>query len=503
MKRTPEMADTTDPTTGGSRRLALAVLSLALALDVSSLGIVNPALPEIGDRLGMDSQGLQWIVSSYAVAFAALLLFGGRAADVFGRRRVFAAGVAVFTLGSLLAALATEPAFLIAARAGQGVGAALAGPASLALITHLYPEGEERNRAFGVYASVGAVSFTAGLLLGGVLTDAFGWRSVFLFTFVLGVITLLPVGRVLPESAGVARSLDLPGLLLATSGLVLCVYGVTELSSAGSATAPLLALGVAVLLLAGFLVRERVAADALLPLAMLRSAPVRDGMLTAVAFFTAMTSVLFYAPIYMQEILGYSPLQSGLAGLPMGAVVVLSAGLGGKLLSRTGPLRLMIAGLLVVALGVAWWVRTPLDGVYWIDILPGVLVMGLGQGLTYVSMTASSLTGVPDEQHGVAGGLNVTAQQLGAGVGLAVAATIAVAFTPSETPQDVLAGQHSAYLTGVAVAVAGALLLALRLTGPRWAGRRRRAVPDATTAMEIGTARTQQADAAEEQGRGR
>lgn len=462
------MADT-DARSGGRERkgLALIVLSIALALDVSGLGIVNPALPELGRRFDMSSTSLQWIVSSYAVAFAALLLFGGRAADVLGRRRIFSVGIGVFAVSSFGAAVAPDAIALIFARAGQGVGAALAGPASLALITYIFPEGEQRNRAFGVYASVGAVSFTAGLLLGGALTDVFGWRSVFVFTGVLAALTLLPIPRVLPVGGRAARSLDPVGVLTVAIALVLGVIGVNELSTSGRLWIGVVATAAAVVVAVGFVVWERAADDPLLPLALFASKPVQNALLTAVVFFTAMTSVLFFAPIYMQSILGYSPLLSGLAGIPIGIVVVASSGIGSRLLARIGPLRMMIVGLLLVAAGVGWWVRTPIHGHYWLDILPGILIMGLGQGMTYVSMTASSLTDVPDEQHGVAGGLNVTAQQLGSSVGVAVVVTIAAAATSSQTPAGYLAGYHAAYVAGSVVALAGAALLALRLRTAR------------------------------------
>ncbi|WP_409494326.1 DHA2 family efflux MFS transporter permease subunit [Amycolatopsis sp. cmx-11-12] len=449
------------------RRLAIVVLAAALALDAGGVAVVNAALPAIGQDLGIDNADLQWTMTSYAVTFAGFLLFGGRAADVLGRRRVFILGVGLFTAATVLAAAAPTAGILMLARALQGVGAALSGPASLALVTEMFPEGAARNRALAVYTSVGASSFSAGVVIGGVLTDFFSWRAVFVFNLIIGIGVLMAVRPVIPRSEGNREPLDIVGATIVTSGLLLAVFGLSRAGHAGwDDMWTLSSLVISAVLLSAFVIWEVRTANPLLDLAIFRKATVSAATVAAVAFFTAVLAVLFFAPLYLQGLLGYSPLQSGLAILPMGVVVVLSSTMAGRVMDRVGLRRLLITGLLLIAAGVALWALTPLGGSYWAHVLPAVVVMSIGQGIAFAGMTAASLTGVPQGEHGVAGGLNVTAQQLGGSVGVAALVTFAASVGSTETPVSTLAGYHAAYYAAVVLLLvsSGGIAALLRRT---------------------------------------
>ncbi|WLQ42149.1 MFS transporter [Streptomyces laculatispora] len=434
--------------------LALAVLAGALALDVSGLGVLNAALPSVGDRFGLDDTTLQWVMIAYAVTFAGFLLVGGRLADVFGRRRVFASGIALFTVAALVGALAPGTAVLLGARAAQGIGAALSGPAALALLTEVFPAGPARNRAFSVYAAVGAASFSGGVLLGGVLTQFLGWRSVLWFSVVVG----LAVTRAgLPRGVGRGGRLDLPGAISGTLGLTLLVVGA---SSNGAVAWS--ALCAAVALLALFVVREHRTADPLLPLGLFRVPSVRAASLAAFLQYMGSVGMLFFAPLYLQGMLNYSPLESGLALVPMSLAVFLTANYAtGRLLARHTPRTLMAVGLVLIGGGTALWMSTPHHGSYALHVLPGLVISGIGQGLNFPSMTSAALTGVPPERHAVAGAVNVVAQQIGASVGVAVMVLVAA------TSDDQLTGYHLAYLAaGLACAFGAASIAAVRRASP-------------------------------------
>ena len=431
--------------------LALGVLAGALALDVSGLGVLNAALPSVGSRFDLADSTLQWVMTAYAVTFAGFLLVGGRLADVLGRRRVFAVGVALFTVSATVGALAPDTAVLLGARAAQGIGAALSGPAALALLTEVFPAGPARNRAFSVYASIGAASFSGGVLLGGVLTQYFGWRSVLWFSVVIGAAVLAATRAGLPGGVGRGGRLDLPGAVSGTLGLTLLIVGVSSHGATAWSS-----LGAAVVLLLLFVVREHRTADPVLPLGLFRIASVRAASLAAGLQFMGSVGMLFFAPLYLQGMLGYSPVESGLALVPMSLAVFLTANFAtGRLLARHTPRTLMAVGLVLIGGGTALWVGTPHHGGYVQYVLPGLVVSGIGQGLNFPSMTSAGLTGVLPEQHAVAGAVNVVAQQIGASAG--VAAIVLV----SATTDGKLAGYHLAYLTAAAACAAGAAVIAM------------------------------------------
>ncbi|MFJ4504004.1 MFS transporter [Streptomyces sp. NPDC088864] len=429
--------------------LALGVLAGALALDVSGLGVLNAALPSVGERFDLDDTTLQWVMIAYAVTFAGFLLVGGRLADVFGRRRVFEAGIALFTAAALVGAVSPDIAVLLGARAVQGIGAALSGPAALALLTEVFPAGPARNRAFSVYAAVGAASFSGGVLLGGVLTQFFGWRSVLWFSVAVGVAVLAATRPGLPAGAGRGGSLDLPGAISGTLGLTLLVVGV---SSSGAVVWG--ALGAAAVFLAAFVVRETRTADPVLPLGLFRISSVRAASLAAFLQYMGSVGMLFFAPLYLQGMLDYSPFESGLALVPMSLAVFLTANYAtGRLLAKYTPYTLMAVGLVLIGVGTGLWITTPHQGGYALYVLPGLVLSGIGQGLNFPSMTSAGLSGVEPEGHAVAGAVNVVAQQIGSSVGVAVLVLVAA------TSDDRLTGYHLAYLTAAIACVAGAVAI--------------------------------------------
>ncbi|MGW1102455.1 MFS transporter [Streptomyces sp. NPDC002540] len=429
--------------------LALGVLAGALALDLSGLAVLNAALPSVGARFGLDDATLQWVMTAYSVTFAGFLLVGGRLADVFGRRWAFEAGVALFTAAALTGALAPNAVVLLGARAVQGVGAALSGPAALALLTEVFPAGPARNRALSVYAAVGAAGFSGGVVLGGVLAQFLGWRAVLWFSVALGLAVLTATRAGLPRGAGRRGPLDLPGAVSGTLGLVLLVVGV---SWHGACAWTMLGAAAAFLLL--FVVREHRTVQPLLPLGLFRIASVRAATMAAFLQYTGSVGLLFFAPLYLQGMLGYSPVESGLALVPMSSTVFLTATFATRrLLTRHNPRTLMSAGLVLIGGGTALWLSTPHHGSYTQYVLPGLVISGIGQGLTFPAMTSAALTGVPPHQHAVAGAVNVVAQQIGASAGVA-ALVLAAA-----TRDDQLAGYHLAYLAATAACVIGAVAI--------------------------------------------
>ncbi|MEU5847945.1 MFS transporter [Saccharopolyspora shandongensis] len=445
---------------GRWRWVALVVLAAAVALDAMGVAIVNTALPAIGREMGMNTATLPLVMTVYAATFAGFLLLGGRAGDVLGHRRVFLVGMAVYALAVLTATLASAASVLLVARAVQGLGAAISGPPALALLAAVFTEPRERARAMGVYAAVAASSFAGGLVLGGVLTSFWGWRSAFGVLVPVAVAVVVVGSRLLPgQRAARERSLDLPGAGLITAGLVFAVYGVSQAEHAGFGSPFVLALVIiGVGLMVGFGLREHYAQVPLLPLKLFRARPVRAATVAGLVFYTAVNGLLFFAPLYMQGILGYSALQSGLAILPMGLTVIVASQVAGRLMPKVGLRSLMTAGLMLVALGVGTWTLIGPDTDYFFGLLPGILIVSVGQGLAFTAMTAASLAAVEPKHHGVAGGLNITCQQVGAGLGVAIIATIAAAVqgTSMLTP-DVLAGYHAATAAAAGVGFLGAL----------------------------------------------
>ncbi|MGW4469925.1 MFS transporter [Nonomuraea sp. NPDC004354] len=426
-------------TSTGTRGAVLALLAASQFLVVLNTSIVNVALPVIGDDLGLTPAGLSWVVNAYLIAFGALLLVGGRLADLYGRRRVLLAGLALFTAGSLAAAVPAGAGWLIAARAVQGVGAAVLSPAALAVLLALYAPGTERARALGVWGSVSAAGGAAGVLLSGLLTDAFGWWSIFAVSVPVGLFALTAVARLVAGDARTAGGrLDLAGAVTVTAGLTGVVHG---LGGGGAVT-----VGVGVLLLAGFVLVERRAADPLVPAGLLRTASVGVGNLVMLLLGMVWVGTFFFLPLYQQRVLGYSPLAAGLTQVPLALALMLAPLAAGRLRAPLVP------GLVTLAAGLAWLARAPENGTFLADLLGPSLLVGAGLGLAFVPLTALGVAGVPGERSGVAGGLINTTRQVGGALGLAVLASVA-GLAPSE-----LSGYHRAFAAAAAISLLAAVI---------------------------------------------
>jgi EmrB/QacA subfamily drug resistance transporter len=438
--------------------LLLCGAQFMLVLDVS---VVIVALTAIREDLGFAAADLQWVVSAYALTFGGFLLLGGRAADLLGRRRLFVLGLALFTVASLAAGLSQSATMLVVARAVQGLGGALVSPAALSLVTTLFHDGRERNTALGVWGAVAAGGGAAGVVLGGVLTQALDWRWVFFVNVPIGVLVLLLLPRRITETRGPRTSLDLLGAATVTAALMALVYGLSRAERTGFADGTTLALlgGAAVLLVAFVLVEQRVAAP-LVPLGIFRRRTMTGADIVALVLAAEIAALSFFGSLYMQEVLGFTALGTGLAFLPMTVVIAVVSQIGARVVGRTGTKPLLLSGLVVLALGLTWLARLPDRGSYAVDLLPGFLLVALGVGLGFVASTIAATANIPDDQQGLASGLVNTAQQVGSAVGLAVLATVAAAAGTTASPAQ---GYRAAFTVGVGLALAGLLVAAVVL----------------------------------------
>lgn len=464
--------DPRGPKTQPNRRRNLLILLLlcgAQFLVVLDSTIVNVALPSIQRALHFSEQNLQWVASGYALTFAGFLLLGGRSADLLGRRRVFLAGVLVFSAASLAGGLATTGGFLIGARLVQGMGGAMMSPAALSLVNTSF-EGAARTKVLGIYAAMGGAGGAAGVLFGGLLTSGPGWRWVLFVNVPISVAILVLAPKLLDGARRSARvrDFDVPGALLATGALLVLVYGLTRAPDvgwvAGRTVAELVGAGV---LLIVFVANEARAARPLLPLRTVRLPGVAAANGVAVLQFSAMIPVFFFLTLYMQQVLGYSPLKAGLGFLPLTLGVIGVTGTTARLIQRFGPRPTMIAGPLVFASGLLLLSRVPVRGAYLSDILPAILIVAVGAGAGLVSIINSATRGVPRTDAGLAAGLVNTTQRIGTALGLAILSAVATARTNTLTathagPARALTGGFDrAFLAGAGFAAAAALLAAL------------------------------------------
>ena len=420
---------------------ALALLCGAFFMVILDSAIVVVALPSIQTDLGFSAEDLQWVLTVYALTFGGLLLLGGRAADLLGRRRVFIVGLALFTAASLLCGLAWAPGALIAARAIQGVGAAIMTPTALSIVTTTFPEGVERNKALGIWGSLGGIGGTAGWLIGGPLTDI-SWEWIFYINLPIGLVALVLAPRLLNESRAPEgrRTYDPWGALTATGALTMLVYAVVDAPNAGWRDAQTIGLlaGSAVLLVAFALIEARTQAP-LLPLRILRSRTLVGANVTMVMFSTLAFGMPFLLTLYAQQVLGYSPVKFGLTSIvfPIGAAAGAIVGQG--LVMKAGFRVVAATGLTLLGLGTLYLTQVSVGGSYFGDIFPGLLLSGIGVGLTFVTLSIAALAGVDEREAGLAAGLNNTVFQIGAAVGVAVVSTVAVART-----DDVVGSNRSA-----------------------------------------------------------
>ncbi len=421
------------PAEGGASRhlgLALVVIATAQLMVVLDAAIVNVALPHIQHALGFSGSGLEWVVTAYAVTFGGLLLLGGRTGDLLGRKRVFIFGLLLFSAASLFGGFANSEAWLLASRAVQGVGGALIAPTALALITTTFPQGPQRNRAFGVYAAMSGGGAAVGLVAGGLLTTYLSWRWVLFVNVPIGIVTALLARYVIGESERQTGRFDLPGAITATAGVAALVYGLSNASTDQAGVSHwgdpkvIVSLIVAVVLLASFAFIETRSKHALLPMRVLANRSRTGGYVVMLALATAMFGIFFFLTIFVQEVLGYSALRSGLAFLPFAVTVVIASGVVSQLVARTGPRPLMIAGTAITAGGMYWFSHLTDHSSYVSGLLGPMLVTSIGLGLVFVPISLVALTKVSPEDSGVASSLLNTGQQVGGAIGLAALGTV-------------------------------------------------------------------------------
>jgi EmrB/QacA subfamily drug resistance transporter len=458
-----------------AKNLALALLAMTQFVVVIDASIVNIALPSIGRALKFSQDDLSWVVNAYTLTFGGFLLLGGRLADLMGRRKMFMLGLVVFSLASLLGGLAQSEPWLIAARAVQGLGAAIVSPAALSIITTTFSEGAERNRALGVWGAVAGAGGAAGVLLGGVLTSGLSWRWVLFVNVPIGVICALLAPRLLEESRSEEenRSFDIPGAVTVTAGLALLVYALVDAVNVGwGSSATLLKIAGAVVLLIAFLAIERRSRAPLMPFSIFRLRTLRGADTVALLIGMSLFSMFFFISLYMQQVLHYSALKAGLSYLPLAIAIILSAGAASAGVTRFGFKPVLVTGMLFVAGGLFWFSRVPgTGGTFAANVLGPSILAAIGLGLSFVPVTIAAVTGTRPHEAGLASGLVNTAQQVGGALGLAILASIA----NSRTQDLIHGGQHNAaialtkgferaFLVGTGFALAGALLAALLIS---------------------------------------
>jgi EmrB/QacA subfamily drug resistance transporter len=467
----------------------LVIACMAQFMVVLDITVVNIALPSMQRGLHFSAANLQWIVNGYTLVFGGFLLLGGRAADLFGRKRLFLIGVGLFTAASMLNGLAQSSGMLIIGRGLQGLGGALVSPAALSIVTTTFSDGEQRTKALGVWSAIAAGGSAVGLLVGGALTDLASWRWVFFVNLPVGIITFALAMRFVAESRVdlARRSLDLAGAFTVTSGLVILVYAIVKAQSYGWGSARTLGLGaVAFILLAAFVAIERRSEAPLMRLSIfrVRSLAVADTVLLLLA--SGMFGMFFFASLYIQQILGYSPLKAGLAFLPVTGVIMIGAALAQQLIRRFGVRNVGAFGIALASVGLLVLTQLPVHGSYAGDVLPGLLPLGLGLGLAFVPITLLGTSGVREEDNGLASGLFNTAQQVGGSLGLAVLSTLAASqaarvlhvsgLAAIETAR--VSGYHVAFLAAAIMLASGAVLLVVAL--------RRSHLRDVEAAVEAG-----------------
>jgi EmrB/QacA subfamily drug resistance transporter len=418
---------------GGSRRLGLALLVIATAqlMVVLDGTIVNVALPHIQQALGFSGTGLEWVVNAYAVTFGGLLLLGGRAGDILGRRRVFIFGLLLFSAASLLGGFATSGWWLLTARAVQGAGGAVIAPTALALITTNFPEGGERNRAFSVYAAMAGAGAATGLLLGGILTTYLSWRWVFFVNVPIGIAVAAAAPRVLAESPRLPGRIDIAGAVTGCGGVALLVYGLSKAATGADGVSHwgdaqvVASLTTAVVLLVSFVLIEMRSSHPLLPMRVLANSNRAGALLIMLCIATGLFGVFFFLTLFIQTVLGYSPIRAGIAFLPFAVGVVIGSALASPLVARIGPRPLIVAGAAMVAGGMFWFSRLTEHAGYAGHLLGPQLVSSFGLGLVFVPLALVALHKVAEQDSGVASSLLNTAQQVGGAIGLALLGTVA------------------------------------------------------------------------------
>jgi EmrB/QacA subfamily drug resistance transporter len=473
------------PPSAVNKGLALALLASTQFVLILDAAIVGVALPSIGRDLDFAREDLSWVANAYTLMFGGFLLLGGRIADLVGRRRMFMAGLVLFTAASLLGALAQSALWLVLARGAQGLGAALISPAALSLVMTLFTDGSERNKALGVWGAVAGSGGAAGVILGGVLTEWLGWEAVLYVNVPIGLVAaflaprLLPAGREGADSARAGamgddgeaagpRSFDVAGAVTVTAGLTMLVYALVDANDAGWGSAQTLGLAAAaVALLAVFVAIELRTPRPLAPLAIFRNRALRGANIVSVTMTMAFFPMFFFLTFYAQLVLGYEPIEAGFAQLPIALSIIVFAGVASQIVTRAGYKTTIVIGLLVAAVGLLWFAQASAGGSFMADILGPSLVTGFGLAFAFVAATIAATSGVSGEQAGLASGLVNTSQQIGGALGLAVLIALSTARTDAvdAAPTVALAeGYQAGFLGGAGLALLGALLTVLLLS---------------------------------------
>ncbi len=469
--------------------LTLGLLCTVQFLDIVDSSIMNVALPSIRRDLGFSQQNLQWVLSGYVVTYGGFLLLGGRAADVLGRRRVLVAGTTVFAVCSLAGGLATHSGTLIAARVAQGIGAALMAPAGLSILTTTFTTGRDRTRALGVWGAMSGLGAAVGVFLGGVLSQGPGWRWVLFVNIPVCVLVGAAAFRLVSaeRARGPRAGFDAGGAILVTGGMLLGLYALVKAPDAGWVTAHTIGeLACAAVLLAAFAANERRVRDPLFPFTLFRVPGLAAADATQLLAFAGFLSMFFFLTLYMQNVLGYSPIRGGAAYLPVTAGIMLAAGVSTQLVGRLGTRPIITGGALIAAGGMYYLSRVPVHGSYLTDLLPGLLIMSVGLGAVFVTVTTAANAGVPADQAGLAAGLLNTSLQLGSALGLAVFSALATARTHHllaghTAPQQALASGLARALLAGSLSVLAAALIALRAPNIRPQDAHPAPAPDAGT----------------------
>ncbi len=458
--------------------ITLILLCAVQFLDIVDSAIVNVALPSIQHSLHFSQQNLQWVASGYILTYGGFLLLGGRLADLLGRRRMLLTGLTVFTLTSLAAGLAHNPGVLVAARLVQGMGAALMAPAALSELTTSFREGTDRNTALGVWGAISGMAAAAGVFLGGLISQGPGWRWVFFVNPPICVLVAAGAVILLVDDRGSrtdGTAFDTQGAVLMTGGMLLLVYSLVRAPLVGWGSIQTVStLTTSAILITAFVFNELRSRNPLVPFAIVRVKGLVAADLTQLMAFCGFFSMFFYATLYMQEVLHYSPLEAGVAYLPITAGFAVAGGVASQLITRLGSRPVVVAGCLIAATGIYQVARVPLHGSYVSDLLPGFVVMSLGAGTVFVSVTASANAGVPSDKAGLAAGLLNSSQQIGSALGLAILSAVAISRTNHLVATGAShivasdAGYHRALLVG-SIMMGAAALIALRIDNTRQA----------------------------------
>jgi EmrB/QacA subfamily drug resistance transporter len=442
--------------------VVLAVVGAAFFMTILDVAIVNVAIPSIQKDLGIAEATVQWVITAYAITFGGFLLLGGRMADLLGRRRIFVVGLVLFTLASLACGLASSAGMLIMSRAVQGVGAAIISPAALSIVTTTFTEGAERNKALGIWGALGGSGAAVGVLLGGILTKYLGWEWIFFVNVPVGALVFAVTRPIVPESRADLghRRFDAAGAVSVTGGLALLVYAISKAPDVGWATGRTIGLLVASAVLLGvFVVLELRSTAPLVPFGVFRIRTLTGANVVGLLLGAALYANFFILTLYVQQILGWSALRTGVTFLATAGTTVLWAGVAQALVTRIGPRIVMTTGLAVLALAMLGYTRVPVDGHYWPDLLPIYLIVAFAIAFAFVPVTIAGFIGVPAHQAGLASGLLNTTQQIGGAIGVAITSTIFVSQAKAGhfTPEAYTSGYHWAFAALVAIAAAGAV----------------------------------------------